>query len=274
MSVQLTVLMDNASRSPELDSEHGMSMALTLADGSIWLWDTGQSSGFLDNAHAMDIRPETACGIALSHGHYDHTGGLDALLDAGFLGSIHAHEAFARPRFSISQGAPVRDIALRTCCLSRVLEHHVPIADSTPLAEGLTMVTDIVRQPGRFEPVRGFYRDRAGRIPDPVPDDACLLLETSSGPVLILGCCHSGFANTWAHIQKTRGLSGLHAIIGGLHLMHAPDWAREETATALATTGAELIFPCHCTGTEAEAFLRSRLGKRVRPAGAGLNLSF
>ena len=274
MSVRIAVLMDNASRTPEFWNEHGLSMALTLADGSTWLWDTGQSSGFLDNAHVMGIRPEEATGIALSHGHYDHTGGLDALLDAGFSGSIHAHEEFAGPRFSITRGRPVRDIALRTARLSRILDRHVPVAGSTPLADGLTMITDITRQPGRFEPVQGFYRDRAGRIPDPVPDDACLLLETSSGTVLILGCCHSGFANTWAHIRSTLGITALHAVIGGLHLLHAPQWARKETASALQETGAKQIFPCHCTGDEAHRFLHSCLGERVTPAGAGLNLSF
>ena len=274
MSVHIGVLMDNTCRTPEFGHEHGLSMAVTLENGHTWLWDTGQTHLFLANAHAMGIRAETAFGVALSHGHYDHTGGLDGLLDAGFSGRIHAHPEFARTRFSIAPDRPIRDIALRTSDLPRILSRHVPVTASSPLDDGLTMITDIARIPGRFEPVRGFYRDRSGRIPDPVPDDACLLLETASGTVLILGCCHSGFANTWNHIQNTRGICRLHAVIGGLHLMHAPQWAWEETAAALQETGADRILPCHCTGDEARHFLRSSLGEGVIPAGAGLDITF
>ncbi|HKK34298.1 MAG TPA: MBL fold metallo-hydrolase [Desulfomicrobiaceae bacterium] len=268
MSTRIAVLMDNTGR-PEFGHEHGLSMAVTLKNGHIWIWDTGQSPTFLRNAHTLGIRPETAHGVALSHGHYDHTGGLDALLDAGFGGRIHAHPEFARSRFSIAPNRPIRDIALKTEDLPRILERLVPVRKYSCLDNGLTMITDIGRQPGRFEPVQGFYRDRNGRSPDPVPDDACLLLESDAGTVLILGCCHSGFANTWAHIRDTQKTTKLHAVIGGLHLINAPDTAMEETREALVQTGAELILPCHCTGSQAVQFLQHRLGKRVMTTGAG-----
>jgi 7,8-dihydropterin-6-yl-methyl-4-(beta-D-ribofuranosyl)aminobenzene 5'-phosphate synthase len=274
MSVQIALLVDNTSRARELGHEHGLSMAVTLQNGHTWIWDTGQTPLFLHNGRAMGIRPEAARGVALSHGHYDHTGGLDALLGAGFEGRIYAHPQFAGSRFSIAPDRPIRDIALKTGDPAAILNRHVPVTGFARLDDGLTMITDIAREPGRFEPIQGFYRDRTGRTPDQVPDDACLLLESGSGTLLILGCCHSGFANTWAHIRRTRGIDRLHAVIGGLHLMKAPSRAREETATALEQTGAELILPCHCTGDEAREFLRSRLKDRVMATGAGHILSF
>ncbi|WP_457572411.1 MBL fold metallo-hydrolase, partial [Desulfovulcanus sp.] len=88
---QITVIVDNKTLSSALGCEHGLSMLIKLDNGRQWLWDTGQSELFIHNARALNLDLGQIHGLALSHGHYDHTGALDLLLASGFKGHIYAH---------------------------------------------------------------------------------------------------------------------------------------------------------------------------------------
>jgi len=154
---RIIVLCDNVSSHPACGCEWGLSFAIYMGDQGLWLWDTGQTSLFLKNAAALDVNVAEARGLALSHGHYDHTGGLPALLDAGFTGAIHAHPACARERWSADKNGP-RRISPPT-----PLPAFVPAGPVTRLAPGLTLITDIPRAPGRFQAVQGFSFDPEGR---------------------------------------------------------------------------------------------------------------
>jgi 7,8-dihydropterin-6-yl-methyl-4-(beta-D-ribofuranosyl)aminobenzene 5'-phosphate synthase len=99
------------------------------------------------------------------------------------------------------------------------------VSDHCNLDEGLTMFSAIPRREGFFQAVDGYFFDTEASRPDLVRDDSCLLVQTTKGPVLILGCCHSGLANTLCHIREVTGLESIHAVIGGLHLLTAPEAA-------------------------------------------------
>lgn len=272
---RVVVLCDNSAL-PGLGCEWGLSLAINLgpetADGGgLWLWDTGQTGLCVENARALGIDVASARGLALSHGHYDHTGGLDALVAAGFSGAVHAHPACALERFAEEpDGKPRRSIGP-----PRPLPEFVPAGPVTRLAPGLTLVTDIARAPGAFQAVQGFSFDSDGGRPDHVPDDAFLVLDGASGPVLILGCCHSGLANSLEAARERLGLERFYAVLGGLHLFNAGRAAVEETARALDGFGVELLAAGHCTGPERLPQLAALLPRtEVRPFCAGLSLRF
>lgn len=243
-TVSVAVLCDNEASAPAFGCEWGLAMAVTLPGGELWLWDTGKTGLFLKNAGAMGIPAARAQGLALSHGHYDHTGGLSALLAAGFAGSIHAHPACARERWSADPKGP-RFIGPPT-----PLPDFMPAGPTTELAPGLLLLTDIPRAEGRFQAVRGFSYDRQGAQPDPVPDDAFLVLHTAQGPVAVLGCCHSGLANSLDCARQRLGIRAFHAVLGGLHLYNADQDALAETAEALSRFAVKLLVAGHCTGPD------------------------
>ncbi|SNR79044.1 7,8-dihydropterin-6-yl-methyl-4-(beta-D-ribofuranosyl)aminobenzene 5'-phosphate synthase [Humidesulfovibrio mexicanus] len=266
---EIAILCDNESCAPEFGSEWGLSMALTLADGALWLWDTGKTGLFLKNAVAMGIDVARAQGLALSHGHYDHTGGISALLAEGFTGTIHAHPTCASDRWSADPKGP-RHIGPPT-----PLPTFVPAGPITKLAPGLTMITDIPREQGRFQAVQGFSYDRDGRQPDNVPDDAFLVLDTAQGPVAVLGCCHSGLANSLDCARDRLGIASFHAVLGGLHLYKADTNALEETADALHRHGVCLLVAGHCTGADRFQDLRGLLrGCKTEYMAAGRRYTF
>jgi len=252
---RVTVLCDNTAGRPDLGAEWGLSLALDLGPGDgggLWLWDTGQSGLFLKNAALLGVDVTRARGLALSHGHYDHTGGIDALFAAGFAGRVHAHPACAWERYAEEpDGRPRRPIGP-----PHPLPGIVAVDKTARLAPGLTMLADIPRLPGRFQAVGQFSRDLAGTTPDPTPDDAFLVLETASGPVAVLGCCHSGLANSLACARQRLGIESFHAVLGGLHLFAAGETAVRETAEALREFRVERLVAGHCSGRDRVASLR------------------
>lgn len=266
---RVVVLCDNESSRPDCGCEWGLSLAIDLGPASegghgLWLWDTGKTGLLLKNAAVLGVDVRTARGLALSHGHYDHTGGLAALLEAGFTGPVYGHAACARQRFADEKGRP------KPIGPPRPLPALAPTAPLTELAPGLTLVTDIPRLPGNFQAVQGFSLDPGGLEPDSVPDDAFLVLDTARGPVVILGCCHSGLANSLAAAAERLGLARVHAVLGGLHLFQAGPEAVRQAAQALAEHGVERLLAGHCTGTDRLAALRALLpGVEVSPLASG-----
>lgn len=269
---QLTILVDNTSADPRLGQEWGLAAEVALPDGQRWLWDAGASPMFLEHARTLGIPAAQADGIAISHGHYDHTGGLAALLRAGFDGPIVAHPDFDVARFSV-HGAPesARPIG-NPQDMPRPLPHLVTAADHRELAPGLTFVTDIRRRPGLFSAVDGFHLDRDGREPDPVRDDALLVIEAAGERAVVLGCCHSGLTNSLEHLRERFGFEHVDLVAGGLHLVHADDAAIEETRDAIERFGVQRVHAGHCTGEAAIEALRRGLGDRIRPLGSGRSI--
>jgi 7,8-dihydropterin-6-yl-methyl-4-(beta-D-ribofuranosyl)aminobenzene 5'-phosphate synthase len=110
---------------------------------------------------------------------------------------------------------------------------------------------------------------------DPLADDASLLLETESGPVVLLGCAHAGTVNILRHFREQTGHTRFHAVIGGTHLGFLEDTSQlDQTMLALEDFGLELLAVSHCTGQHAAAAFLGRFGSRFAFAGAGWSAVF
>ena len=264
---RLTMLIDNKAL-PGFQAEWGLSVALELDDGQLWLWDCGATEKFLENAATLglDIRPVQ--GLAISHGHWDHTGGLDALAAAGFHAPIHMHPAGLEKRWRYRADKPSKEIGIPGS-----LPAIQPVSDVAKLAPGLTMVADIARIPGRFEAVDGFYSDCDCSRPDRVTDDALLLIESEGTTSVLLGCCHSGLRNSLDHLRSRLGVQKVQTLIGGLHLFDAQDeLPLRETAAAIEDYGVEQVFTGHCTGEKGLEYLKKILSIPVHETLAGMRI--
>jgi 7,8-dihydropterin-6-yl-methyl-4-(beta-D-ribofuranosyl)aminobenzene 5'-phosphate synthase len=273
-TVRLLVLCDNTSLFSGLGKEWGLSIAVTLPGARLWIFDTGQTPLFISNAQKLGLPLDNAQGVVLSHGHYDHTGGLRALLERlQTNGAIYGHPFVTRDRYSLKEGSPARSIGMPFKAWPQQHE-FVEIQKSAQLDEGLAFFADIRRFPGNFEPVEGFYFDEEGTLPDHIQDDAFLLVETPKGPVAIMGCCHSGLANSLLHLREQTGIDRLHAVVGGLHLGYAGPAALDETVDILRQFSVEVVYAGHCTGHRAAARLSQALPGVIQGLGSGRALSF
>ena len=268
----LHVLVDNQAMNPALGFEHGWSVLVGLEDGPRWLWDTGQTELFLANARALGLDLRDIAGLAVSHGHHDHAGGLPGLLAAGFTGPVVGHPAMLSRRYCRRDGSTYRSIGMGDGRLPLPPPGFSPEEDLRELAPGLVFLTGIARQPGAFAATDNFFLDTAGLVPDTVPDDACLVIAGEDGPAVLLGCCHSGLGNTLAQVRRRLGLTAVDTVIGGLHLGRAPESALAETRDALTAFGVRQLQAGHCTGAAALDWLDQNWRGQVLPTGSGLTL--
>jgi 7,8-dihydropterin-6-yl-methyl-4-(beta-D-ribofuranosyl)aminobenzene 5'-phosphate synthase len=250
-NLSVTTLVENtvSISGRGLLGEHGLALWLEYGDKRI-LFDTGASGMVVKNAEKLGVDLAAADAIVLSHGHCDHTGGLRAALEIAAKAKIYLHPAALEAKFSMKSSGPE---AIGMPDSARyALQNRELVWTTAPRAicPGLT-VTGPVPRLNEFEDVGGaFFLDEQGRNPDTLPDDQTLFIETPQGLVLICGCAHAGVVNIMSYIAALTGTRQFHAIMGGLHLLHAAGERIARTAAALREFHLRKIGPAHCTGAE------------------------
>lgn len=257
--MKITVLVDNGA-APGLVAQRGLSLLIEDAHGAI-LFDTGQDDRFLRNAAALGVDPTRVSHLVLSHGHYDHSGGLPAFSqrlrrDGRPAPTLVAHpDAFVRRGLHLrlpgavlrlrKLGAPWSREQAEACFPCRLQrepywlnEDWVFLGEIPPAAT-----------PGRH----GFGSVLAdGHVRrDPIRDDSALVGLTPNGLVIVAGCSHSGVIDIIDHARAVTGESRVHAIVGGLHLRSARAARVDAVAAALRERGVTRVHACHCTGRAA-----------------------
>lgn len=275
--LRLTIVVENSASldNSSLWAQHGLSIFLELGYGPErirLLWDTGASSEvMLHNADALDLDLCHLDLICLSHGHYDHTGGLMGILQrrSGRI-CILAHPDIFSPKLKERPalkfiGAPFTRTQAETAG-AIMLDCQGPVA----VAPGVMSTGEVARLEN-FEKVKGFRTVRDGQYcEDNIPDDQALAASLpGKGLVVITGCAHAGIINTIRHAQKITGVEELYAVIGGFHLMEADEKRIDATAEALQRLDPAFVRPGHCTGQKAVCRLQEALGERCRPLAVG-----
>lgn len=272
-SVRLVVLVDNTRQSPCLD-EHGFALWIDIGDRRLLL-DTGQGAALAANVHPMGLDPAQLDDVVLSHGHYDHTGGVPWVLAHAASCRVWCHPAAVEPRYSI-RGGEVRDISMPT--LTRRALGNLSAsrlrwsAGPVNLTPGVGLTGSIPRRTD-FEDSGGpFFLDAHGRRPDLIEDDQAVWIDTDKGVVVCVGCCHAGLINTLLYVGELSGGKPIRAVVGGLHLGAASPERLDRTVRLLREMALEIVVPCHCTGEDAVAWLRSGLDCTVEQGYAGMRL--
>ena len=229
----------------------------------------------LHNLEVLGVDPATIDALAISHAHYDHTGGLPALLEHVRSGTpLYANADLFRERFSRREGE-LRSIGLSLTReeLSALLTLRLGAAPQE-IFPGVWTTGEIASRP---EPegssARHVVREGEAFASDPYRDDMALLLEMKNRLVLLCGCCHAGLLNTLAHVQRTFERP-IVAIAGGLHLTSATaDHQQRVNKVLVEMESVQRVYPSHCTGEAAFVSLLLTLGPSiVRPCPAGTKL--
>jgi 7,8-dihydropterin-6-yl-methyl-4-(beta-D-ribofuranosyl)aminobenzene 5'-phosphate synthase len=229
-----------------------------------------------ENADRLGVDLRRAESIVLSHGHYDHTGGLAVALRGDAPKTVLLHPAALEAKYARNPDGTSREIGMPEACrraierAARVVHTVEPVA----LAGGLTVTGPIPRNTD-FEDTGGpFFLDEDCRQADPLEDDQSVFFDTPEGTVVLLGCAHSGVVNTLDHVGRLTGGRPLHAVIGGMHLVQASAERIDRTIEALRRLDPTLLAPAHCTGTAATVALRHAFADRCTDCGVGTRFEF
>jgi 7,8-dihydropterin-6-yl-methyl-4-(beta-D-ribofuranosyl)aminobenzene 5'-phosphate synthase len=240
-------------------AEHGFSMLVRIfVDDKIHsvLFDTGVSrEGAVNNAKRMGLDLTRVEAIALSHGHYDHFGGLTEVVKA--IGRENLPIIVHRDMFK-KRGVASSDGSIRKYPDFPEEEQVKPakfLATKQPylLAEDTVLVTGEIPRKTGFE--KGYPQQRTfinGQWqPDPwVWDDRALVINIKHrGLVILSGCAHAGIVNTALYARRITGVTKVHAVLGGFHLAGKEYETRiRRTVKGLEQLKPALIAPSHCTG--------------------------
>lgn len=275
MSFRITVLCENTvgAISGTL-GEHGFSALIEPAGAAPLLFDTGQGLTLLHNAARMKKDLSSIQAVIISHGHYDHAGGLLPLLKEIGPRPVYGHPGIFRPRYRLKDtgesypiGMPVERDELETAGAGFELSDQFrQIAPEIYLSGQVPRVT-------AFETGdRGLYCDCAGQESDSTPDDQSLVLDTQKGLVVVLGCCHAGLVNTLEHIAQMTGRRDIYAVIGGTHLGFCGQDQTEKTIAVLRKLAVKKLAVAHCTGFAASARLSREMPQEFQLAMVGYTL--
>ena len=281
MKWSVLLVVNNYCRGDAVRAEHGLSMLLkgepeTGETGGVRriMFDTGQSWDVLShNAGILGMDFSNIDTLVLSHGHYDHTGGLRGVLEHAAEDMIlYAHPEAFLTKYSEKNGKrlispPINKDEVKSFPIQFV-EESLPLE----IAPRMRMTGQIPRHHQFEEEAHKFlYVERDGQyLTDEVLDDQSIIIDGEDGGFyLICGCCHSGLLNTLEYAMKITGERRVLGIVGGLHMIGASDERLRLTVERLREYDPGFIAPLHCAGARETAVLYRELGEKVRFLGVG-----
>lgn len=266
--VEVTILSSNLADGDAI-GEWGFS-ALVEVDGKCILFDAGyHPDTVVKNARTLKIDLSCVTDVVLSHFHPDHNGGLATLINdvrkknPKAMGRIHVAKGFFLPRrypkytgdkefnkmISAQQEFEDQDVEF--------IEYSEPteIMPAVWITGPVERVHDEKTWPNIIKvKIDGKWED------DFVPESQGLTIVTPKGPIVLLGCGHSGSVNLLEQVQRTIQDHSILALMGGMHLYDADDQTLGWTSDRLKDVGIQNLMAGHCTGIEPVMRLRTGLG--------------
>ena len=269
--MKITTLSENtAGKRPKgLLAEYGLSIIVETDDYKI-LFDTGQKISSVHNATMLGVDLSDIDKIVLSHGHFDHTGGLKSVLDKTGEIEIIAHPDIFQKKYAkfgrrkTYIGIPFTKEELEEAKAKfRFSKEPTEMGDIT--------VTGEVETKTDFEKIDEnlYVQEGDDLISDELLDDQCIAIKMDKGLFVVLGCAHRGMINNIEQAKKITGEDRVYGVIGGTHLMAADKVQMDETVKALKEYDIQKIGVSHCTGPKASSKLADEFGEKFFYNNAG-----
>jgi 7,8-dihydropterin-6-yl-methyl-4-(beta-D-ribofuranosyl)aminobenzene 5'-phosphate synthase len=276
MPTRITTLTENTASATHVLAEWGLCMLIEAENHKILL-DSGQTFSAAHNAITLGVDLSQIDTIVLSHGHFDHTGGLLHILEMMRKQvEIVAHPDIWAAKYAKRAGEKEtyigvpfpRDAAETLGATFNLTREPVWLAPNIVTSGEIAMITEYEEiDPELYVKEKGTLR------PDPLWDDQAIFIKSQKGLVIILGCAHRGIINTIRHAQKITGTESVYAIIGGTHLISASPRRLKLTIAELTSLGIHKLGVSHCTGLAACTALAQTLGEAFFFNNAGTSIS-
>ncbi|MFW6156049.1 MAG: MBL fold metallo-hydrolase [Armatimonadota bacterium] len=268
--LEAIVLRDNSVAHDGLKAGHGLSMLLRTSVGDI-IFDCGDSAETWENADAIGVDlTEVGC-VALSHGHYDHTNGLPALLQRLGGATVIGHPAIFEARWADRKGDEREYIGppATRAELEKMGAVFALSADSVEVAPDVITTGEVPRISDLAPESPHLLVERDGQVvEDDFVDDISLIARMDEGDVLLTGCAHAGLVNIVAQATELTGRCPV-SIAGGTHLARETEDRIAAVADDIYERGVQQIVPMHCSGDRGAELLKRHFAGETLRAGVG-----
>jgi len=271
---RVTVVVDNKPGAPGLLHEWGLSLWIEH-QGRNLLLDTGAGVALLPNLKALGLNPNRIEAVILSHGHFDHSGGLAGLLQAVGPRPVWCHPAAFEIHLRREDDGSYRDVGLplggRAAYEGLGAQFNLVTAHVEPWP-GVHLIAPVPRITAFEGAAPGLYTQLGStHMPDPLEDDLLVVLETPAGLVAITGCAHAGVVNLLLAVQDILGRSPVW-LLGGLHLDLSSEIQRKGVLDHLGRLRQLRLASGHCTGERSHQALDQLMQTRHVGLYTGLSL--
>ena len=260
--MRIVTLIENLVYQQGLFAEHGLAIYIETDNRKI-LFDTGQSGLFLQNAKKLGIAIEDIDSLVLSHGHYDHTGGLYPFLEKNSKAKVYAKSSIFTPKYH------GRNRFIGTLLDEKLLKDRIIYVDTiTEIADGVFIMPEIVIHNSLDTHFKGMYKKVGSEfvpdefVPDEFDDELFLKLKQNDRINIDTACSHRGITNICATATEQFKLPvGL--ILGGFHTKNCTADQYQHVTNYFRQLQPRSIGVCHCSGIEKYADLRHDLDTDV-----------
>lgn len=268
--MKIVALMDNmASEHRALTAEHGLSFFVDTGESQL-VFDCGSTDNPLKNAEKLNISFERVDTVVISHGHYDHGGGFRQAASVIQPKILVTGKGFFEEKYAYNGetmtylGTGFDRAFLEQKEIAHVACHDLYQIDSKSYVVGRFDRTHVFEQiPNRFVLLK-----EGDIVPDLFTDEVCLVIDTATGLVVVVGCAHPGIMNMLTSIHQ-RFQKKICAVFGGTHLMEADEERIEETLREMKALGVERTYMSHCSGEKAILMARETEGLIAAPLPVG-----
>jgi len=258
----IRILMENSALDG-FTAEHGLSLYIE-ANGRKILFDAGQTDAFAQNAAKLGVDLSQVDLCVLSHGHYDHSGGLMRFLEINDHAPVYMHRRASEPHYNGTE---------KYIGIAKALIGHPRVIltdDALDLGLGMQLCTCNAQISGCPASARGMtVRCGEDFLQDSFDHEQYLIIEENGRRVIVSGCSHKGILNIMDWLKPD-------VLIGGLHFVkldpEGKDHAFMENAAHQLLAHECVYYTGHCTGEAAFAFLKARMGERLQAIPAGTQI--
>lgn len=274
-------LLDNKTENSKCMAEWGLSVLIETGGKKILL-DAGLTDLYKANAEALGVDLTDVDALVISHGHFDHTGGVPSFVELNEKAAVYLHRDALYETYGETDGEVEKEacsIRWSDAELEKIWPRIQFTSGVVKLYDNVSLIGDIPDLEG-YPATEQFWRcveqeDGSSQlIPDTMSHEQVIVVEEQAGLYVFSGCSHRGVVPTLRHVQNLMPGKRIAGLIAGMHLYPASSEMRRKIVEEIAQLDMDVVFPVHCTGMDAILQMKALMGDKCIVACAGDKYEF